>query len=48
MYLGTDLVKAKWLLKNYKLTARLKNKTWANPQIKKHKKNPWTMIRPQA
>jgi len=28
-------VTGKWLLKNYKLITRLKNKTWANPQIKK-------------
>jgi hypothetical protein len=29
----------KWLLKNSKLTISLKNKTWAIPQIKHHKKN---------
>ena len=32
-------VTGKWLLKHYKLTTRLKNKTWANPQIKSHKKS---------
>jgi hypothetical protein len=33
------VVTHKWLLKNYKLTARLKNKTWTNLQIKNHKKS---------
>jgi len=32
-------VTGKWLLKNYKLTTRLKNKTWTNPQIKNNKKS---------
>jgi hypothetical protein len=29
------VVTRKWQLKNYKLTIRLKNKTWINQQIKK-------------
>jgi hypothetical protein len=33
-------VTGKWLLKHLKLTVRLKNKTWSNPQIKNHKKEP--------
>jgi hypothetical protein len=33
------VVTGKWLLKNKKLTTRLKNKTWTNPQIKNHKKS---------
>jgi hypothetical protein len=32
------VVTGKWLLKNWKLTTRLKNKTWTNQQIKNHKK----------
>jgi hypothetical protein len=32
------VVTGKWLLKNQKSTARLKNKTCTNPQIKNHKK----------
>jgi hypothetical protein len=28
----------KWPLENEKLTSRLKNKTWTNPQIKNHKR----------
>jgi hypothetical protein len=31
----------KWLLKNYKLTTRLKNKIRTNPQIKNHEES-WT------
>jgi len=31
---STRVITVKWLLKNEKLTARLKNKTWTNPQIK--------------
>jgi len=32
------VITGKWLLKNEKVTTRLKNKTWTNPQIKNHKK----------
>jgi len=39
----------KWLLKNEKLTTRLKNKTCTKPQIKNHKKShELTLIRPQT
>ena len=31
------VITGKWLLKKYKLTTRLKNKTWTNPQITNHK-----------
>jgi hypothetical protein len=34
---GPKAVKGKWLKKILKLTTRLKNKTWTNPQIKNHK-----------
>jgi hypothetical protein len=34
---------------NWKLTTRLKNKTWTDPQIKNHKQNhELKLIRPQA
>ena len=33
------VVTGKWLLKNEKLTTRLKNKIWDNIQIKNHKKS---------
>jgi hypothetical protein len=43
------VVTGKWLLKNEKLTTRLKNKTWTKPQIKNHKKNhEIRLIRPQT
>jgi hypothetical protein len=32
------VVMGKWLLKNLKLTTRIKNKTWTNPQIKNQKR----------
>jgi hypothetical protein len=39
----------KWLLKNYKLTTRLKNKTCTNPQIKNRKNSrELRLIRPQT
>jgi len=31
------VVMEKWLLKNFKLTTRIKDKTWTNPQIKNQK-----------
>jgi hypothetical protein len=36
---GPRVVTGKWLLKNLKVTTRLKNKIWTNPQIKNHKKS---------
>jgi hypothetical protein len=33
------VVTGMWLLKNWKLTAMLKNKTWTSPQIKNHKES---------
>jgi len=33
-------VTGKWLLKNEESTIELKNKTWTNPHIKNHKKEP--------
>jgi len=42
-------VTGKWLLKNYKLITRLKNKTWTNPQIKNNKKShELRLIRPDT
>jgi hypothetical protein len=43
------IVTGKWLLKNSILTIHLKNKTWASPQIKHHKKHhKLKLIRPQT
>jgi hypothetical protein len=43
------VVTGKWLLKNGKLTTRLKNKTRTNPQIKNLKKrDELKLIRPQT
>ena len=48
MHLRTDLVQEKYLSKNSKLTTRLKNKTWTNPQIKdRNKSHELRLIRPQ-
>jgi hypothetical protein len=42
-------VTGKWLPKNYKLTTRLKNKTWTNPQIKNNKmSHKLRLIRPDT
>ena len=46
---GPKAVKGKWLQKNVKLTTRLKNETWTNPQIKNHKNShELGLIRPQT
>jgi hypothetical protein len=43
------VVTEKLPLKNSKLTTRLKNKTWTNPQIKNHRKShELRLIRPQS
>jgi hypothetical protein len=38
-----NVVIGKWLLKNEKLTGRLKNKIWTNPQIKNCKNSQETL-----
>ena len=39
----------KWVLKNYKLIAKLKNKTWTNPRTKNHKiSHELRLIRPHG
>jgi len=53
MYLRRDrsprVVTGKWLLKNYKIATRLKNKTRTNPQIKNHNRNhEFRLIKPQT
>ena len=53
MHLRTNPVQwsvtGEWLLKNWKLTTRLKNKTWSNPQIKNQEKSlELRLIRPQT
>jgi hypothetical protein len=43
------VVTGKWQLENKKLTTRLKNKTWTNPQTKNHKKShELGLVRPQT